>query len=221
MARDRADGEPRQDAAQRIRRCFDRLEGVWRLDRRILDRPWNAAQTTEHDAEREAGYGAGGEVQRQAANAPAAAPAMRARLHGEARFRRLEEDVLAYAEEGTLTLANGARVRAVRHYVYRLDGAALLVEFADGPDAGRRYLRFAAAGDAGHPVAGRDDGSATGADWHAADQHLCGRDLYEAVYRFRGFDADDAMRRMVQRTTVTGPRKAYAIVTLLRPRPPA
>lgn len=225
MACDQANGTPENDAAVAMRRCFDRLEGVWRLDRRILDRPGDAGQGTGAEVGRgvgtrfEAGDATARKAGRLTADGAAVAPAMGARLRGEARFQRLDDDALAYSEEGTLVLANGARVRAVRHYVYRLDGIALLVEFADGPDAGRRYLRFDAAADGAGRIArsGRDAGAA-GSDWRAADQHQCGRDLYEAAYRFRGFDGGDAARRIVQRTTVTGPRKGYAIVTLLRPR---
>ncbi|MGI4860077.1 MAG: DUF6314 family protein [Janthinobacterium lividum] len=232
IARDAANGTPEQDAAAEIRHCFDRLEGAWRLDRRILDRPWHAAQAAEDGAGREtAGHATapatahetGREAQLRPPSVPGGMPTMRARLHGEARFRRLGEDRLAYAEEGTLVLANGARMRAVRRYVYRLEGAALLVEFADGPDAGRRYLRFDAVEARGgqsekHPARGRA-GDLPGAGWRGSDRHSCGRDLYEAAYRFRGFDDTDAARRIVQRTAVSGPRKAYAIVTLLRPLP--
>lgn len=138
---------------------------------------------------------------------------MRARLRGEACFRRLDRDALACTEEGVLTLANGARLRAVRRYVYRRDGDALLVEFADGPDAGRRYVRLDVA-HGGDDAAGID---AAAKCWRATDRHLCGRDLYQADYRFHGFDERPEARRIVQRTRVEGPRKAYAIVTLLRP----
>ncbi|MGI4983475.1 MAG: DUF6314 family protein, partial [Janthinobacterium lividum] len=174
-ALDEANGKPEKDAAAGIRRCFDGLEGAWRLDRRILDRPWHAAQGAEAGAGHEAAAheAAGHEAKRAQLTVPAGTPAMRARLHGEARFQRLGDDRLAYAEEGTLVLANGARLRAVRRYVYRLEGSALQVEFADGPDTGRRYLRFDAVGtedaqSGEHAVRGHA-GVIPGADWRGAD----------------------------------------------------
>lgn len=59
--------------------------------------------------------------------------------------------------------------------------------------------------------------AASDSDWIAVDHHLCGRDLYQAAFRLHGFaQADPIRHRIVQRTTVTGPRKDYAIVSVLR-----
>ncbi|MCY0389630.1 DUF6314 family protein [Robbsia sp. Bb-Pol-6] len=205
--------EAKTEAAAAVRRCFERLEGPWRLDRRILDRPRDIPWGAECDAGCEAGPGVAAATAPESASRLADMPAMRARLRGAARFQRLDGDTLAYTEEGMLELASGVRVRAVRRYVYRLAGSAVQVEFADGPDRGRRYLRFEIMTE-GEPDARR--GRAGRPDWQGVDQHLCGRDLYRAAYRFHGFGGAGAARRIVQRTTVEGPRKAYAIVTLLR-----
>lgn len=186
---------------------FDRLRGEWRIDRRIV------SPLSDGDDDH-IGQIAG-------------------RLTGVAYFEPVEDGVLAYREEGRLRLRGGAAVKAVRQYRYRLDDDALLIEFADGPDAGQRFLRLETADEtadasvdmlADEPVE-RAEGRAKPGEqaervdtrWHVADNHLCGRDLYQALYRFDGFDQPvRADEKIVQRTVVNGPRKDYAIVTVLR-----
>ena len=169
---------------------FERLGGEWHIDRRIV--------CPSPDGDEHIGR-------------------IEGRLTGVAYFDPVENGVLAYREEGRLRLRGGAAVKAVRRYRYRLDDDALLIEFADGPDAGRRFLRLDAVDDEDDAEEGGEHPSRPGNGWRVADNHLCGRDLYQAEYRFEGFDQTArAGEKIVQRTAVNGPRKDYAIVTVLR-----
>ncbi len=153
-----------------------------------------------------------------------------------------EEGALCLRQPGGRQLPT--TVHAVREYRYRRDGDAWRVDFADGPTAGDPFLRLDPVGgdadrrrmddgddrDDRYEQDGRDERgqydpprvdeaglAASHSDWIAMDHHLCGRDLYQAVYRLHGFAQPGPARpRIVQRTTVTGPRKDYAIVSVLR-----
>lgn len=106
------------------------------------------------------------------------------RLVGVATFTRIGATTLAYLESGELVLRDGTQLKAVRRYLYRLEeDDGCVIEFADGPDAGRRYLRLSPTH--AESIAEEAVGKARGS-WTVADDHLCGRDLYQAEYRFLG-----------------------------------
>lgn len=195
---------PSKEAIEALAWHFAQLAGEWRIDRRIL-------HFAEHDIDQDRSR-----------------VEVEGRLQGRAHFERIDEHVFAYREQGVLRLRNGATVNAVRRYRYRLDGAALTIDFDDGPNAGSRFLRL----EAERENEGGADGDKEGGlrarpdTWSAVDHHLCGKDLYQALHRFEGFakrgePADPARqrtaqsRRIVQWTSVNGPRKDYAIVTVL------
>jgi len=203
---------------------FDQLEGHWQLRRRILDLSAQeevGGEVGQQGGDR-AGHGLAGHG-RAGVDAADAAPAtitLSGHMVGMATFTRLDAASMAYVESGELVLRDGARLKAVRRYLYRLeDDGACVIDFADGPDKGRRFLRFpdARAGTAG----GASSGNGT-----MKDDHLCGRDLYQVQYRFLGFKAETLSvqahepgldkRILLQRTVVSGPRKDYAIVSRLQ-----
>jgi hypothetical protein len=225
------------------RRWFQRLVGEWRITRRISRLAGDESSVDDGQARIEG------------------------RLRGTVSIQREDDDTLLYSEAGTLTLRNGTTVNAVRRYRYKLDDDALLIEFADGPDSGRRFIRLDTGlhapddGDAENAIGGLLNEDADGAPektgkaalrasmsaaaavtadvsspmesdhagpaahaggrsgrdvWSAEDDHLCGRDLYQALYRFKGFGGDAVRRTLVQRTIVSGPRKDYAIISVLQ-----
>lgn len=92
---------------------------------------------------------------------------------------------LRYEEEGLLTLGDAPALRATRAYLWRPDGDAIAVLFADG----RPFHRF------------RPEGAARGTD------HPCGRDLYRVAYDFSAWPAWSAT------WTVAGPAKDYVMAS--------
>lgn len=180
---------------------FDQLEGRWQLRRRIVD-------LSGHMKADDTGVVA------------AATTSLSGRLAGMATFTRIDAASMAYMETGELLLRDGTRLKAVRRYVYRMEtDGACVIEFADGPDSGRRFLRFSQAlsENAAEKAAAEASGS-----WTVADDHLCGRDLYQAEYRFLNFTTGPSAAQacekpvLLQRTLVSGPRKDYAIVSRLQ-----
>jgi hypothetical protein len=143
------------------RDVFDRLSGVWSIDRSIEP---------------------GG------------------RFEGRAVFRPDGPDRLAYEEHGDMILADGNRFEATRRYVYDWIGdgihGRIVVRFDDGPNRGNVFLSLdlQSADDAARPI-------------EARDCHLCGKDVYDAVYRF--VDAN----RFEFTCRVRGPRKDYVLRT--------
>jgi hypothetical protein len=115
-------------------------------------------------------------------------------MAGMARFREAGPEELRYREEGRLTLTSGVTVTAHREYRYVLEPGAIRVLLVPAGDT----LHVL------HPAPASGAGVLT-----ASDIHLCGDDAYAGEYRFVGSD------RIVIRMRVRGPRKDYAIVTLL------
>jgi hypothetical protein len=218
---------------------FNQLEGRWHLRRRILDLSVQGAGGGQIG--QQAGIQADHEHADHQRDHPAdrnmadailtgdASPIVSLSCHliGVATFTRLDAVSMVYVESGELVLRDGTRLKAVRRYLYRLeDDGTCAIDFADGPDQGRRFLRFSEA----HAET-RFDGIATGAggesdNWTMTDDHLCGRDLYQVQYRFLGFKGGTSSAQaygraldkqfLLQRTVVSGPRKDYAIVSRLR-----
>lgn len=95
--------------------------------------------------------------------------------------------LLNYKESG-LMLLSGARFEAYRDYLYDVRADILRVSHPDG----RPFLtlRF------------------TGGE--AADTHVCGADIYRALYRFKNPDC------LLIGYDVLGPRKNYRMVSCLR-----
>jgi hypothetical protein len=114
-------------------------------------------------------------------------------LHGEAVFVPDGEGALAYRESGVLTLADGGEFSAYREYLYRVSGDSVLVEFADGPDVGKRFVRM--------KFLPADRGL------QASDIHLCGGDTYQVTYRILGPATFEVSIK------VRGPAKAYELVS--------
>jgi hypothetical protein len=107
------------------------------------------------------------------------------RFDGTATFTP-NENGLRYHEEGLLTLADGPPLRATRAYLWRPDGDAVAVLFADG----RPFHRFT--------------GTGQGTD------HPCGADLYRVLYDFSPWPAWSAT------WSVSGPAKDYVMRSLYR-----
>ena len=91
-----------------------------------------------------------------------------------------------YREVGTLSIA-GKSFEAERRYLWRMDGERIAVAFEDG----RPFHSF-------DPRRGG-----------AAEEHLCGDDLYRGGYDLSDWPA------WTLTWTVTGPRKDYTSVTRL------
>jgi hypothetical protein len=104
---------------------------------------------------------------------------------GRAEFRR-EGEVLAYREDGQLTLGSSAPVLAQRRYLWRKTVDGIAVDYADG----RAFHGFG-------PGA-------------LAAVHLCDPDRYEVAYDFAEWP------RWTAEWGVTGPRKDYRMVCAYR-----
>jgi hypothetical protein len=102
---------------------------------------------------------------------------------GEAEFRPVAEG-LAYREEGRLRIGTGPEVLAVRDYLWREEGAWIVVEHGDG----RPFHTF----DPDLPEA----------------RHWCDPDDYRVCYDFAGWPEWHA------EWTVRGPRKDYTMVSV-------
>lgn len=109
-------------------------------------------------------------------------------FQGEAHFAAAT-DGLRYVETGTLTLSNGASMRAERAYRWRQEGARIVVTFEDG----RPFHSF--------------DPNVSG----AGDRHHCDPDIYDVIYEF------DAWPTWSSIWTVKGPRKNYVMRSRFHP----
>jgi hypothetical protein len=114
-------------------------------------------------------------------------------MNGIAGFRRLENGLMAYREEGRLLLPNGEAFDAFRDYLYDRMAGGFAVFFPETPP--RLF----------HEIRLRLD--RTGALVGAAE-HLCGGDHYATGYAFQ----PDG--RFVLRHDVRGPRKDYVMTTV-------
>ncbi|MDB5529130.1 MAG: hypothetical protein JWR51_2233 [Devosia sp.] len=112
-------------------------------------------------------------------------------MTGQATFFQASDHRLNYAETGTLTLADGKDYAFERRYIYELRGGGFRVLFDETPP---RLFQDVVLRLAGEALIG-------------SGFHNCAPDVYSSAYRFNlpvGFRiAHD----------VSGPRKAYAIVT--------
>jgi hypothetical protein len=91
-----------------------------------------------------------------------------ARMTGRAVFAEEPGGSVLYREEGMLTLGTGTTINAHRQYRFREADGALLIDFADGADHGRRFVTLRFSGE-GLLV--------------AHDVHPCGPDWYDVTYR--------------------------------------
>jgi len=112
-------------------------------------------------------------------------------LEGRAVFAASEQTDLKYEETGTLTLENGARLEATRHYLWRFAPGVVRVTFQDG----RPFHQFVPSGHA------------------AGTDHPCGEDFYTVRYDFTRWPQWTAT------WTVKGPRKDYVSRSTYRPMP--
>ena len=114
------------------------------------------------------------------------------RYTGTATFQGFGDGVLAYAENGTLELADGGALQASRHYVFKLEAQKIGVYFDETPLRLFHALHFAVDA-AGLPVALAD--------------HRCGNDWYRSIFAWRSRDEFTMTHR------VSGPRKGYIMTT--------
>ncbi|WP_372001373.1 DUF6314 family protein [Tistrella mobilis] len=127
------------------------------------------------------------------------------RMSGEAVFTPgADSTVWRYRETGVLDLPDGRRLDVFRAYTWRLlDDGRIAIDFADGATSGARFVTLDFAADEAGGL-------------QAADSHLCGADLYQAIIRL---DLPQAFSTDIR---VRGPRKDYrAITTCRRPHLPA
>jgi hypothetical protein len=120
-----------------------------------------------------------------------------ATLRGAASLLPDGPGALLYKETGRLTLPDGRSLEAYRSYRYRFVAGAVEIDFDDGPDRGRLFVRLVF----GPLTAGRAEASAV---------HYCGADAYHVHYRLNlpaAFETDIA---------VSGPSKAYRAVSRYR-----
>ncbi|WP_246731784.1 DUF6314 family protein [Methylocapsa sp. S129] len=120
-----------------------------------------------------------------------------ATLEGVASFLPDGPGALLYRESGQLTLADGRALQAARSYRYRFLAGAVAIDFADGSDKGRLFVRLAF-------------GPSATAQAEASAIHHCGADVYRVLYRLSlpsAFETDIA---------VSGPNKAYRAISRYR-----
>jgi uncharacterized protein DUF6314 len=113
-------------------------------------------------------------------------------MQGVASFTRLDQDRLAYREEGNLRLLDGTELQAEREYIYRVRRDGFDVFFKESPP--RLFHEVFVA---------RHQGS----EYGGTAEHLCGRDTYQSTYRFL------PSGNFVIRHIVHGPRKDYTMIT--------
>jgi Family of unknown function (DUF6314) len=120
-----------------------------------------------------------------------------ATLRGAASLLPDGPGALLYKETGQLTLPDGRTLEAYRSYRYRVVADAIEIDFGDGPDKGRLFVKLVF----GQGTAGWAEASAV---------HYCGADVYGVHYRLNlpaAFETDIA---------VSGPSKAYRAVSRYR-----
>lgn len=117
-----------------------------------------------------------------------------ATMRGTAQFTRVSPDVLSYEETGWLTLGNGNVLQSTRRYRFRAQQDGMVIDFDDGPDAGKIFVTLTFA-------------TTATTDMVAADRHHCGDDVYAVQYKLRLPHAYDTV------VSVTGPKKDYRITT--------
>ena len=113
-------------------------------------------------------------------------------MTGTATFTPIDNKYVAYREEGTLRLTNGAEVEAEQEYIYgqRQDGFDVFFK----ENSPRLFQGISLA-------------PSSGAELHGGADHLCGEDCYRSTYEFL------ANGQFVIRHVVRGPCKDYAMVT--------
>lgn len=117
-----------------------------------------------------------------------------ASLDGTASFTPTADDALAYAEQGTLRLADGQTFRAFRRYLFKPRSDGFAVFFADEP-----AKLF-------HAIALRREGGTLAGE----GEHPCRNDLYRSRYEFH-VDGSFTLTHVVK-----GPRYDYTMVTAYR-----
>jgi hypothetical protein len=116
-----------------------------------------------------------------------------ATLNGTATFRRIENGMMAYREEGRLLLPSGEAFDAFRDYLYDRVTQGFAVFFPESPPRLFHEIRLRA--DGGGALIGEAE-------------HLCGRDRYATRFAFQ----PDG--RFTLHHDVRGPRKDYAMATV-------
>ncbi|WP_337997304.1 DUF6314 family protein [Oleispirillum naphthae] len=118
---------------------------------------------------------------------------------GTASFLSTGDATMAYAEEGTLTLNDGATMLGERRHTYRLHEDGIEVLFADGPNTGEHFVDILFPSD-------------PEADWPlcSGDTHYCLKDTYKAMFCF---DTEDEFSITY---TVCGPEKDYVSHSVYR-----
>lgn len=118
------------------------------------------------------------------------------RMQGQATFLPQAPDELRYHEEGRAFLPNGQQLTFFRNYLYRIEGARMVILF-DGPSQGLFQ----------HVELCRADGV-----WTGQGHHPCGQDIYRSSYRITPNPAP--LLEITHR--VTGPNKDYLLETVYR-----
>ncbi|OSJ32528.1 hypothetical protein BSZ19_18410 [Bradyrhizobium japonicum] len=113
-------------------------------------------------------------------------------LRGLATFSRLDEDSLAYREQGNLRLPNDTELQTEREYIFKKRDGGFDVFFKENPP--RLFHAIVLSPHVGGGVTG--DG-----------RHLCNFDYYRSSYSFLPDGS------IVIRHVVSGPRKDYKMTT--------
>ncbi|HEY0328413.1 MAG TPA: DUF6314 family protein [Rhodopseudomonas sp.] len=113
-------------------------------------------------------------------------------MQGAATFTPIDQDNLAYREEGIFKLLDGTELPAEQEYIFRVREGGFDVLFKENPP--RLFLEISLA---------QDDSS----KYLGCASHLCGRDTYQSTYTF--LPNGDFVIRYV----VGGPRKDYTMLT--------
>jgi len=113
-------------------------------------------------------------------------------MQGIATFTPLDQERLAYREQGNLRLLNGTKLQAEREYIFSKSDTGFEVFFKENPP--RLFHAISLSTRAGGGLGGNAG-------------HLCNLDNYRSTYTF----LPDG--KFVIRHVVSGPRKEYTMTT--------
>lgn len=114
-----------------------------------------------------------------------------AKVEGVAFFRKREDAVLHYREEGELTTSEDRKFQAYQEYIYRLENERIVVFFHEKPLRHFHTLEFSA-----------------GSLETALGEHFCKKDCYFMTYLFEGVNKFTLLHR------VKGEKKDYQMETV-------
>jgi hypothetical protein len=118
-------------------------------------------------------------------------------MNGSAEITPIDQDWLAYREQGQFRLLNGQELGTQREYLFAVRPDGFNVFFKENPPRLFQEVMLSPRGDA----------------LSASAAHQCSNDLYASVYQFLPDGA------FVIRHAAKGPRKNYTMVTIYRRDP--